>query len=145
MVQRAKCKCVFNCMANCVSSLPRISAPEGKALPLRRHRARTLRHNQTEAEKKLWRSLRARRLDGLKFTRQFVIGEFIADFCCRERKLVIELDGDRHAEQVAYDSWRTGLLERHGYRVIRFWNQEVTTNLEGVLEAILMVARSTTP
>jgi len=55
------------------------------------------------------------------------------------------LDGDRHAEQVAYDSWRTGLLERHGYRVIRFWNEEVTTNLEGVLEAILMTARSTNP
>ena len=122
-----------------------ISTSEGKALPLLRHRARTLRHNQTEAEKKLWKSLRAHRLDGLRFTRQFLIGEFIADFCCRELMLVIELDGDQHAEQVAYDSWRTGVLERLGYRVMRFWNQEVMANLDGVLEAILMTARCTTP
>ena len=122
-----------------------ISTSEGRALPLVRNRARKLRHDQTEAEKKLWGALRAGRLGGLKFKRQFPIADFIADFCCKERMLVIELDGDQHAEQVAYDSWRTGLLERRGYRVIRFWNQEVMTNFDGVVEAILMAALPTSP
>jgi very-short-patch-repair endonuclease len=124
---------------------PGVSRPEGLALPLFRHRVRELRHNQTEAEKRLWKALRASRLDGLRFRRQFPIAQFIADFCCKEKMLIVELDGDQHAEQVAYDLWRTGILERRGYRVIRFWNQEVTTNLDGVVEAILVAARSTTP
>jgi len=108
-------------------------------------RARVLRKEQTEAEKRLWKALRDRGLEGLKFKRQVPIGSFIADFCCRERRLIVELDGGQHAEQVAYDSWRTGLLEKRDYRVIRFWNEEVMTNLDGVLEAILMAVRRTSP
>ena len=98
-----------------------------------------------EARKKLWKALRAYRLDGLKIRRPFPIGEFIVDFRCAEPRLVVELDGDQPGEQVACDSWRTGLLERRGYRVVRFWNQEVITNSGGVLEAILVTARCTNP
>jgi very-short-patch-repair endonuclease len=103
-------------MANRDSSLSGALISDGKALPLLRHPARTLRYNQTEAEQKLWKSHRANRLDGLKFRRQFPIEEFIADFCCTERMLVFELNGDQHAEQVGYDSWRTqiGASRRSG-------------------------------
>jgi len=116
-------------------------------VPLRFHRARHLRRSQTEAERALWERLRAGRLNGLRFRRQFPIGAFIADFCCRECRLVIELDGGQHAEQEAgaRDKRRTQEIERHGYRVARFWDTEVLTNIEGVLEAILAAAMGTSP
>jgi very-short-patch-repair endonuclease len=109
-----------------------------RAVPLKFHRARQLRSNQTDTERILWNQLRARRLDGLRFRRQVPIGNFIADFCCKEYQLVIELDGEQHAEQRIINSDdRTQLIENRGYKVLRFWNNEVLTNMDGVLESIL--------
>ena len=103
--------------------------------PLLRSRARRMRCAPTPAEHVLWQSLRHTRL-GTNFTRQRPIGPFIVDFAARRVKLVIELDGDTHSAQVAYDAARTDFLERQGYRVLRFTNVDVMTNLSGVLEAI---------
>jgi very-short-patch-repair endonuclease len=107
--------------------------------------ARSLRQEQTVAEKHLWARLRGNELAGFTFRRQFPIGEFIADFCCTKSKLVIELDGAQHGDdagQVAEDNRRTALLSARGYRVVRFWNEEVFANLEGVLERILAELRN---
>ena len=98
--------------------------------------ARKLRRDMTDAEKALWQRLRARQLDGAKFVRQFPIGGFIADFACRSARLVIELDGGQHADSTR-DAERTREIGRHGYIVLRFWNNDVLTNMEGVLESIL--------
>ena len=98
-------------------------------------RARGLRRDQTEAESVLWNALRGRRLGEAKFVRQHPIGQFIADFACRSSRLAIELDGGQHSENPA-DAARTKVIEAHGYRVIRFWNNEVLQNLDGVLAAI---------
>ena len=97
--------------------------------------AKTLRANLTDAEAKLWSKLRNRRLAGCKFVRQQPIGPYIADFACRERDLIVELDGGQHAES-AKDIERTRVLGEHGYVVIRFWNRDVLTNLDGVLQTI---------
>jgi very-short-patch-repair endonuclease len=99
--------------------------------------ARRLRREQTDAEALLWRHLRDGRLNGFKFRRQFPIDRFIADFCCLRSRLVIELDGEQHAEQVTRDALRSEVLARRGYRVLRFWNDEALTNMDGVLEMIL--------
>ncbi len=99
-------------------------------------RARELRRMQTPAEAKLWAVLRGRHL-GYKFRRQHPLGHFVADFYCAAVQLVIELDGDSHAAQVAYDAQRTAWLEAHGLRVLRFSNSDVAHNLEGVVTAIL--------
>ena len=101
-------------------------------------RARTLRREQTVAESKLWACLRNRQLNGVKFSRQVSIGPFFADFCCREAKLVIEIDGATHEtpEELSYDSRRTKWLESQGYRVIRFRNEEMMGDLDFVLEKI---------
>ncbi len=96
--------------------------------------ARNLRHNSTDAESHLWRHLRARQLDGAKFTRQFPIGDHIADFACRSAHLVVELDGGQHS--VETDAPRTASIESFGYRIIRFWNHDVLENIEGVLLTI---------
>jgi very-short-patch-repair endonuclease len=101
-----------------------------------KNNSRLLRKSMTDAERRLWQALRLRQLEGLKFRRQFPIGRYIVDFACPERKLVIELDGGQHAEQESYDKDRTKWLEGQGYRVLRFWNNEVMTNLEGVKESI---------
>jgi very-short-patch-repair endonuclease len=85
--------------------------------------------------------MRGGQLEGLKFRRQFPVGQFIADFCCPQRRLIIELDGGQHAEQLSADEWRSKLLGERGYRVPRFWNDEVLTNMDGVLEQILGVLR----
>ncbi len=98
-------------------------------------RARDLRTNATEAEKKLWLHLRADRL-GVRFRRQFPIGPYFADFACPTQKLVIELDGGQHAERQDYDGRRTAFLTEQGYRVLRFWNTDVMKNAEGVVAAI---------
>lgn len=97
--------------------------------------ARNLRNNATEAEQRLWLHLRANRFEGAKFTRQFPIGTFIADFACRSLRLAIELDGGQHSESPT-DPNRTRIIEAHGYRVIRFWNNEVLGNIDGVLTVI---------
>ncbi len=100
--------------------------------------ARRLRRDQTEVERKLWYRLRNRQIENTKFTRQEIIGSYIADFCARSLKLVIELDGGQHGtdDGIAADAVRTEAIERFGYRVIRFWNADVTGNLGGVLEMI---------
>jgi UDP-N-acetyl-alpha-D-muramoyl-L-alanyl-L-glutamate epimerase len=103
---------------------------------LQKGRARRVRENQTNVEGKLWSRLRARQLSGVKFRRQHPIGPFIVDFCCVERGLVVELDGGQHAERNAADERRTRLLELFGYRVLRFWDNDVLSNLDGVLERI---------
>ena len=101
-------------------------------------RARELRQPLTPQENKLWQRLRGKQLDGLKFRRQHPIYRFILDFYCPQQKLVIEIDGDAHAEpeQQRYDQARAEWLEQRGLRVIRFTNREVETNLEGVLMTI---------
>ncbi len=105
-------------------------------------RARRLRANQTDAERLLWGRLRARRLAELKFRRQEPVGPFVTDFCCVERRLIVELDGDQHGHDQARrrDELRTALLEREGFRVIRFWNHEVMQDLDSICETILAAA-----
>ncbi len=104
---------------------------------LRIAHARQLRQPQTPAESRLWAHLRDRRLHGLKFRRQHPLGHYIVDFYCPDRWLVVEIDGDSHADQQEYDADRTGWLEEIGCRVIRFTNREVSNQLEAVLETIL--------
>ena len=98
---------------------------------------RKLRRNSTEAEKLVWRALRDRQLGGAKFRRQHPIGPYIVDFCCLERRVVVELDGGQHTVQSASDQRRDRWLETHGYQVLRIWNHEVMANREGVLRRIL--------
>ena len=98
-------------------------------------KARRLRRKSTDAETKLWFALRDRRLDGHKFIRQDPIGSYIVDFICREKKLVIEVDGGQHSEN-ARDKMRDRNLQREGYRVLRYWNNDVLGNLDGVLSDI---------
>ena len=99
-------------------------------------RARRLRSNATEAEKRLWSKLRDRQLAGHKFRRQVPIGPYVVDFFCPEQKLIIEIDGGQHAVEAALDEKRTDWLESEGYRVVRFWNNDVLGNTDGVLDAI---------
>ena len=91
----------------------------------------------TDVERLLWSHFRGRQLEGHKFVAQFQIGNAVADFACRSARLAVELDGGQHADQVEEDAERTRIIEAHGYRVIRFWNNDVTDNIDGVLEAIL--------
>ena len=99
-------------------------------------RSRELRNNATDAERKLWRHLRNRQLCRTRFNRQVPIGPFICDFVARTAKLIIELDGGQHAIRTAEDNRRTRFLNIHGYRVLRFCNNDVLENVEGVLAAI---------
>lgn len=106
---------------------------EGRLLEYAKH----LRTNQTPLEQRLWHLLRAKRFEGAKFRRQVVIGNYIVDFACRiPRMVVIEVDGDSHGQQHAYDERRTAFLESKGYKVLRFTNSDVGTNLDGVLMTI---------
>jgi very-short-patch-repair endonuclease len=100
-------------------------------------RARHLRKSSTEAERHLWRLLRARQIHGLKFRRQHPIGPYIADFYCATYRLIIEVDGGQHAYSRP-DDVRTRRLNLAGYRVLRFWNHDVLTKSEAVLESILL-------
>ena len=106
--------------------------------------ARRLRQNATDVERRLWYALRER-LIGWKFRRQHPIGGRIADFACPRAKLVIELDGSQHASRELADHRRTAELIRHGYRVLRFWNNDVLDNLDGVLEAIRLTLGNAPP
>ncbi len=101
-----------------------------------RERARNLRRNQTNAEQKLWNRLRSHQLCGFKFRRQYVIGSFIADFCCFEQRLVVELDGGQHASQTTADQRRSTFLLSRGYTVLRFWDNEVFEDIDAVLQQI---------
>ena len=98
--------------------------------------ARQLRRQQTDAEQKLWSAIRNRQLAGLKFRRQVPIGAYIVDFYCHECRLVLELDGSQHLAQLEYDDIRTCFLQAQGIRVLRFWNNEILSNIEGVLQQI---------
>lgn len=103
----------------------------------RTKRARTLRAESTDVERKLWALLRGRRLEGVKFRRQFPIDRYFADFACVEAKLVVELDGGQHTDKADYDEQRSKTLEACGWRVIRFWNSDVIENADGVADTIL--------
>ena len=98
-------------------------------------RARQLRRDSTSTEHKLWSALRSQ-LPQFKWRRQMPVGPYVADFACFADKLIIELDGGQHAEAVEYDAVRTRFLEAQGYRIRRFWNNEVIENIDGVLAAI---------
>ena len=100
------------------------------------HRAGQLRKQATPAEVKLWAYLRRNKLNGIGFRRQHAIGQYIVDFCSPSEKLVIELDGSQHLAQDDHDRGRTKYLESKGYRVLRFWNDQVMNDLEGVIAAI---------
>ncbi len=97
-------------------------------------RARSLRQAATEAEKRLWSALRDRRLGGLKFRRQQSVGPYVVDFICFDRRLIVEADGGQHTAEI--DAPRTAYLERQGFRVIRFWNTDILSNLNVVQETI---------
>ncbi|MBO4226921.1 endonuclease domain-containing protein [Bradyrhizobium neotropicale] len=97
--------------------------------------ARKLRANQTDAEIVLWNRVRSRQIDGHKFVRQQPIIGYVCDFVCREKCLIIEVDGGQHSES-ASDAMRDRRLAEEGYRVLRFWNNDVLRNLEGVLSTI---------
>jgi very-short-patch-repair endonuclease len=101
-------------------------------------KAKQLRKNQTDAEKVLWKKLRNRQIYGYKFRRQVPIGSYIVDFMCVSIKLIIELDGGQHAEQQDYDRKRTAYLEAKEFQVVRFWNNDVLTNIDGVLESLTL-------
>ena len=97
--------------------------------------ARPLRQRMTDAERLMWFQLRDRRLGGFKFKRQWTIGLHVVDFCCIDRRLVVEIDGGQHHSE--RDARRTAALNQAGYRVVRYWNNEVGENLEGVLTDLL--------
>ncbi len=103
---------------------------------LARDAAPRLRLEQTDAEQRLWSRLRGSQLNGFKFRRQYPIGPFFADFFCLEARLVIELDGSQHADQLEPDTRRTEFLRAAGYAVLRFWNNEVISEIDEVLQRI---------
>jgi len=112
--------------------------------PIYTERARDLRKNANDAEQRLWSYLRGRQLDGYKFRRQHALGQYIADFVCLPAHLVVELDGDTHGndERERLDAIRTESIERAGYRVIRFWNDQVFNNADGIIEEISNALRT---
>ena len=106
-------------------------------------RARELRKNATDAERLLWRHLRLRQVDGCRFRRQRPMGLYIVDFVCLEKRVVVEVDGGQHSEATVYDAERDRWLRAEGYRVLRFWNNDVTQNIDGVKDLILKALEST--
>ncbi len=103
----------------------------------RTEHSRHLRKNATEAERKMWSLLRRRQFVGNKFRFQSPIGQYIVDFVCHSKRLIVEIDGGQHQQRAEEDAVRTSWLQGRGYRVLRFWNNEVLTNSEGVAEVIL--------
>ena len=116
---------------------PRRTTPTGYKL------ARKLRKEPTPAERKLWSYLRGNKLNGINFRRQHAVGNYVPDFCSPKAKLIIELDGSQHLEQEPYDNERSKFLESQGYEVIRFWNNQVMNDIEGVLRAITFACGGT--
>ena len=100
-------------------------------------RASMLRRKMTDAEKKLWQMLRSRQIEEYRFRRQVPIGRFIADFVCHEARLIVEIDGGQHDPSSELEASRTRFLESEGYRVLRFWNNEVLATPAGVLTVIV--------
>ena len=107
-------------------------------MPTQKENARYLRKNMTPQERKLWGVIRNRQFYGYRFLRQYVIDIYIVDFICREKKLIIEIDGGQHNEpkNLEYDKQRSLYLESKGYRTIRFWNNEIDNNLTGVYKQL---------
>jgi very-short-patch-repair endonuclease len=99
--------------------------------------ARNLRKRMTDAEIKLWQNLRCRQINGFRFRKQSPMGQYIVDFICHEARLIVEVDGGQHTEAMEYDDQRTRWLESQGYKVQRFWNNEVLEQLETVIEVIM--------
>jgi very-short-patch-repair endonuclease len=109
--------------------------------PKTKHRAIQLRKQSTPAERKLWSRLRNDQL-GVTFRRQHAIGRYIPDFCSPKTKLIIEMDGSQHLDQVQYDEERTKFFESMGYKVIRFWNNDVMKDIDNVIRAIMSAIES---
>ena len=107
-------------------------------------RAKRLRREMTDAERKLWSVLRNRQLEGAKFRSQKPIGFYVVDFVCQERRLVVEADGGQHSENLT-DERRTSFLNSKGYHVIRFWNNDILENLDGVVQTIAAALSSPHP
>jgi len=107
--------------------------------------ARSLRKSETDAERKIWQLLRSRSLNGEKFRRQHPIGPYIVDFININGKLIIELDGSQHQQTLDYDAGRTAFLEQAGYRVMRFWDNDVLKQTESVMQAIFDALNSPSP
>jgi very-short-patch-repair endonuclease len=108
-----------------------------------RIRARQLRKNLTDAERLLWRRLRLWQVDGFKFRRQQPLENYIVDFVCLEKRLIIEVDGGQHAQQANYDTDRDAWLRNQGFVILRFWNNDVLKNIDGVMEVIAKNLQST--
>ncbi|MBS3648091.1 endonuclease domain-containing protein [Pseudaminobacter sp. 19-2017] len=104
--------------------------------------AKRLRRGMTEAEERLWRELRGRRLNGIKFRRQVPLGPFVADFLCAEAMLIVEIDGSQHADS-DYDRQRDAELKERGFRVLRFWNDDVLREVDSVCDTIIAYVRDT--
>lgn len=107
-----------------------------------KHRPRTLQKSSTDAEAKLWHHLRDRQLAGFKFRRQLPLGPYVVDFVCLQAKLIVEVDGGQHAVQRQADESRTAFLREQGFRVMRYWNNEVLAEIEGVLTQIQQALES---
>jgi len=103
--------------------------------------ARKLRRNPTDAEARLWARLRRKQIDGHRFRRQVPLGPYVADFVCLDARLIIEVDGGQHDERAELDAWRTAWLEANRFRVLRFWNNDVLQNIDGVVETIRAALR----
>src|SRR6266550_3664766 len=110
-----------------------------------RPRARTLRQNMTEAERRVWQILRSHQMHGYKFRRQVPIGRYIADFVCHEARLIVEIDGGQHDRSSPREAERSEFLQNEGYRILRFWNNEVLANLDGVHQTIAGALHPVTP
>jgi very-short-patch-repair endonuclease len=108
-------------------------------------RARSLRQNMTEAERRLWQILRSHQMKGYKFRRQVPIGRYVADFVCHEARLIVEIDGGQHDRSSCREAARTEFLQNEGYRILRFWNNDVVANLDGVHQTIAGELRRITP
>lgn len=128
----------------CVFAYPKLGAVGGAVREMSRDFAKQLRRNLTPEEMRLWHAVKAKRLADAKFRRQVLVGPYVADFVCVAARLVVELDGGQHAERTEADAARTRYLEERGYRVLRFWNNEVTANFEGVVRAIELALREPT-
>ena len=98
---------------------------------------KSLRKRLTDAEKVLWKHLRAKQLQGLKFRRQEPIGKYVVDFVCYQKRIVVEVDGGQHSKESSKDEERDRWFQKEGYKVLRFWNNDVLTNTDGVLEVIM--------
>jgi len=102
-----------------------------------KQRSRELRKNLTDAEQKIWHKLRNKQIHGNKFRRQFILGNYIVDFICLDKRLIIEVNGGQHMENVNYDSQRDEWLKKQNFKVLRFWNNQVLNEIDSILEVIV--------